>query len=375
MPSIPSFTDEWDGGEVLESSGLVSINGISLENSPDWHSFSVNFGYAIRGTVAEASRTAFLAAIDAGDGGLPLTVYGCHCPDPHLVSSEVEFDADWNYVIRGDALQPWGHSVAWKLKACRHVIVTEEITWTFDGDTALGTFPTDPALNWWGFLPYPAGLALESTNDLLSTGSGANLPLTVGTEPNAAIYLFVLNQDQSGSNRFSAGWQPEGSVPGSVQSFTKLTEVSTAVAGDLTEYLSVWRLLAPQQTITSSVVRTSDPADHIHAVGGFVLSGVDQTTPEITTATNSGTGTSTSLTISSSGGLALDAAGWLEANASSIATPTPGGGQTQAWARSFDNSFGRADAGHGGSSGSDTPSWSLGASRKWVAAGVRVRGA
>lgn len=162
MP-VPDFTDTWDGGAVLESSGLVSINGVSMENAPDWHSFAVNFGSAIRGTVLEASRDAFLAAIEAGSTGLPLTVYECHCVAPHLVSAQVEFDASWPYVIRGDALQPWGHSVEWKNEAARHVIVTEEITWTFSGDTAVGVITTDPALNRWGFVPYLCPPAYDRT--------------------------------------------------------------------------------------------------------------------------------------------------------------------------------------------------------------------
>lgn len=363
----------------------LTLNGVNLDQRPKWWSF-VNEWPNLHGWCAAAYRAELIETVTGVTyAHRPRAMHG------HTVEHRGLNQAGVGGDLAGGSAVPVGqrpgHSGSLLMQDFTHrrvpvsghnyYLVTDTASYSAgwasmrwgmlaDGDDRFSFNFTDAAAPTW-----IAPVLIVSTTSVVSTASSVDLPLTVSaSDANRALYVFALNQDDSGANRYSVSYLPEGTNPGSAVAFTKVTELKSP---SNTSWISVWRLLSPTPTVSASVVRTSDPQNKIHSTGVYYLSGVDQTTPEVGSATNSGTGSSTSLSLSA-GGLSLDAGGWLTADATGIVNPTPGVGQTQAWALSYNNGAGQTDAGFGGSSGAVNPTWSLGASRFWLAAGSTVKG-
>ena len=236
---------------------------------------------------------------------------------------------------------------------------------------------------------YPAGLRISDRHDEIDYGvsgdltaevvstasntadaSSLNVTISVsGANDNRALIAFILNQGPtSGVNDIVVEYRPNSFVIGDKYALTKLGEITTD-QGTHTQYLSAWRLLAPVADINNGYIFISNPTARAVSAGVFNLRGVDQSTTP-TVVTNTGTGTSSSLTLTGTG-LYLDAAGWTTVDAA-VTTPTPGGGQTQAWADTLTVSAGRADSAFGGSSGSSTPTWNFTNSHEWVSIGLTL---
>lgn len=161
--------------------------------------------------------------------------------------------------------------------------------------------------------------------------------------------------------------RPDNSNPGADEAMTLIGSL-----GHPNGWSKIWvfRLLGPTSNGVAATVGITSTADK-RIWGYYFLSGVDQSDPNGTVATASGTGTLSSVTASGSG-LVLNAAGWRLSNVNPTINPTPGAGQTAAWALHTDELPGIADMQGGGSSGASSPEWTWSSSRDWVAAAVAV---
>lgn len=211
--------------------------------------------------------------------------------------------------------------------------------------------------------------------------SGSNLlllPVTVGSGTDRALYGMVLHQATIPSTP-NATWYPDyidAGNPGAGQSM-ELIE-SLVHPSSATMLIAIFRLLAPNSSIqgTSSIVFGTGNNVGSQAVA-WVLSGVSQSTPEIDTSVASGTGTGSSVVVTSAvNALVLDMASWAASTATVVA-PTATAGQIVSGTKTIDNPPGGGDLASGaGRSIATTLTWDFGAagSQNWLAATVAVRG-
>lgn len=185
-----------------------------------------------------------------------------------------------------------------------------------------------------------------------------------------AVYVPVISQGTVTEVR----WYASG-ISGSFQSFEKLGEIVDVVNAGVTQRLSVWRLLDPDATVSSPVLRAIKSNSLAGMIGAMELEGVNQDDPDGGVTLGEGTGTAATLAgDAASGQVVLKIAGWMFQNATGISDPTEGGGLTEAFSDSFNNSAGRADAALAGGYGSGSSTWSFGANRAFVSAIIAVNG-
>jgi len=213
---------------------------------------------------------------------------------------------------------------------------------------------------------FGAGLnCAASTPNIVSSGwiEGGTNPgnLTVPAGLNASMLLVFGMEHNTPTFPFSGTW----AVPSfATQNLSVLagSEVSHSAAADRAD-MSILYLLNPTPGFGQLNV--------INAGSGgcwkqwVLLENVDQATPFDTAATNQGTGTSSSLTITGAG-VFINAVGRWDDGGSLIGDPVPVAGQTQLVSEEF-STIAMA-VGHGDS----TPAWTFNASCNWVAAGVAV---
>ncbi len=226
--------------------------------------------------------------------------------------------------------------------------------------------------------PKPAGPGstslVQRTNSVDSFDMSFTLPIVVGSEPNPALYVGYVGDSVADVMT----WYPDrlnDGTPGTGYAMTRIDRVGAGVDEGLN--VEIWRLInpLPSTLTTSGVVATSNSGGDGKIFGSWILSDVDQTTPEIDTSNASGTGTGSSVTVTApAGSLVLDVAGWVEVNAT-VTTPAVTAGQTQDWSRTIDRSFGLPDVAGGGGqgTGSLSPTWGFTNSHAWGAVAVAVR--
>lgn len=194
--------------------------------------------------------------------------------------------------------------------------------------------------------------------------SAADENFTVSDKVDSCLYLF-LHTEEAGSI-IDPAWYPTG-ITGAREEFTYITEVQPAA----NTALMVFRLVNP--TPGTGVV--THEGVWPRAGGVFHLSGVDQSDPDDTAVSNTGTGTTSSLSgAATATQLFINQASWRADNIDPTAAPTPVAGQTEAYSGFLNSSFGKADFEYGGGYGDATPGWTFNSSQTWGALGLAVNG-
>jgi hypothetical protein len=232
-------------------------------------------------------------------------------------------------------------------------------------------------------LTYPAGIRISDRLDELDTSgvcTDAELTLALDTsaqeddgvgtlavevdgQPNRVLYVAVMIGEAPTVN-----WHPDyinSGTPGTGVPFTLVDSVTIVDA----RTIRLYRLIAPaNSSVSTSVVRIAASAGVRWIAGAWLVTGADQTAPETDVGTNSGTGATSSVSVSGvAGDLIIDVAAWAETNAT-VTFPVEAGDQTQDFSRTIDRSFGLPDYAMGGSHGADTtPAWSFTNSHPWAA--------
>lgn len=204
--------------------------------------------------------------------------------------------------------------------------------------------------------------------DLTGTGTGAkDLAISSG-DTNRALYAFV--EWPPPGTQPTVAWMRSGQAD---ENFTLIADSGVQTGNP--SRIWAYRLLNP--TAGTGEVRASDGL-----VAGFFVTGVDQSSPEIATATNYVQDQTSTITISApAGSLVLDAAAWYHMNSTGMAAPTPGPDQNVAWAWFYDSGAGFNDGELAGSYGTSlTRTWTSVAvtpipPTDWASAAVAVRGA
>ena len=173
----------------------------------------------------------------------------------------------------------------------------------------------------------------------------------------------------SGSDRLlivGAGWgDTTGSITGVTYNSVALTSV-TVVNNSSDANSHMWQLIAPNTGANNVVISASETMSEL--VGGAVtFTGVDQTTPLGTAATNSGNSTTITVTVSSATDeIVIDAMAFGNTGATVDAS------QTARWDRDgsvLTSGGGSTEAG----AASTVMSWSLPGGGRWATIGVGVK--
>jgi hypothetical protein len=210
---------------------------------------------------------------------------------------------------------------------------------------------------------------ISDTADGQDDDGNQDIAVTVGSGLDRALYVLVQVDALP-----TVTWYPGYINAGTPGAGTALSLVdSQIITGSVTLY--VFRLTDPAtSTAGTSAVRIAKGAGVRAIAGVWSLAGVDQTTPETAIGKNTGTGSTSSVTVTpGDGDLIIDVAGWSETNAT-VTVPTEAGDQTYRFAHSIDRTFGLPDYAMGGSDGSDpTPAWDFANSHPWGAVAVAVK--
>jgi uncharacterized repeat protein (TIGR01451 family) len=207
-----------------------------------------------------------------------------------------------------------------------------------------------------------APVSAQILPDAVSSTSGAtaNLswPHTVGLGSNGILIVGVSNRR---SNR---------TVTAITYAGLGLTRIGSQNSGTNTSRMELWYLLGPPQGTGNVIVTLSGSTDVIGGAASFF--GIDPATPMGAFASNSGTGTTVSLsTTSFPGELVVDA---VAAPGTGL-TLSAGSGQTEQWntgtGSGGNNARGASSSQKGASS--VTNSWTLGASVDWAIGGVSLK--
>lgn len=192
---------------------------------------------------------------------------------------------------------------------------------------------------------------MAASIDAVSQGSviaAASITIahTVGSGSNRALYVFAVCPNSG--DYLATATVTYGGV-----------SMGAAIASALTasNYLYVWRLLAPASG-TANIVITPSSSAYIHAFG-VSMSGVDQTTPNGTAASATSQNTtpcSTSVTLGA-GGMAID----MFSARSTASAVAPVAGQTQLGTE-INAGVGRSGASYKAGSGSTSMGWTFPAS-------------
>lgn len=187
---------------------------------------------------------------------------------------------------------------------------------------------------------------------------------------NRAMYVPVMFSASSSADADAVAvtWRPVN--VGSATNEQAFTRIGQTGAGTGTR-IQLYRLLAPNSSESVDArIRLDLPNVFIQSSAAWYLRDVDQASPNGTVATNTSSGTASSLSVGGSG-LNLNAAGyWVS---SGVDTPAAGGGQTADGSRTDSTVFNESAIGFG--HGSASPTWSSGSSRSWHAIGVAVTAA
>ncbi len=227
--------------------------------------------------------------------------------------------------------------------------------------------------------PKPAGTGGPATfvseGSAITSDNNEVVAMTVGAQTETAIYAVALAHRTGGTGTPVVTWYPAWVNAGTPGAGVALTQIASLVHPSVSTLdIRIWRLLSPSvSTQPTSAVDFLIPGMETGVLGCWFVSGVNQTTPEAATATNSGTSGSASTVTVGAGNLILDAAGWMMANAI-ITAPAPTSGQTQSWSRTVDRTFGVGDVGMGGGRGTGTtPTWGFtNTYDNWMAAAVAI---
>lgn len=191
MPVIDPFSVDADWSSqrspVRESTGYHSLNGVLLENAPDWSGFV--FGdKTLTGQVDPDSRDAFFAALEAGRASsFPASYTVC------VTASDPGVSTDGQYVYKSEFHQPFGHYQEASV-AARHVVVFDDISWSYSGsDPAMVGSVTrqqiagTPQL---GYVLWPDDTAVELTCTRLyfSAADATGTPYNAPNVPIAATW-------------------------------------------------------------------------------------------------------------------------------------------------------------------------------------------
>lgn len=334
-----AFNETWDGGAVLETSGLMTINGVSLENAPDWHSF-VWSGTTIEGTVDADSRSEFEAALAAGDTGLPITFTQCAGGPLGEETPNVTVETG-SYVLLTEVRQPFHSSFDGTPK--QHIIVMDELEWTYDGNRARAHIGNSLSQSpRWGFIPRTGSdAALEREAGAQDYGVSTEIQdfIVEGTG-NDMLVCFVATRDTQSCTGMK--WIPDTADAGDTDAFTQIGSTVTIGSGDETTRLTAWKLFEPRASVQvggGDLQPTLSGANRSAAMYTFYVSGVSSA---VAYGTDTDVGTAVSSTVTGSGGLLLDCVAWMATHGTSD-DATPGAGQTEDYLNTGTGAFGDPD--------------------------------
>ena len=195
---------------------------------------------------------------------------------------------------------------------------------------------------------------------------------TVGAASNSSTLIYSLTIP-AGTSRFllvsvQLGTNcPSGLVPNTLSvtyngvALTPITAIVGTPCGITTTRSEQWQLIAPATGMHDIVVTLAADAKSVHS-GAMAFTGIDQLAPVRSTATASGTGTSSSVTVASAvGDLVVNTVG----QGNSITAP--GAGQTERFLHNVDtsNTLNNSAGSMAPGAASVTMTWTFGASDEW----------
>lgn len=172
------------------------------------------------------------------------------------------------------------------------------------------------------------------------------------------------------------GWDASGfDISAVTYNAVALTQVGQSALSSGNDRCEIWRLIAPA-TGANTIAVTFASAGHFGVIGGYSVTGCDQTTPEGTFASATGSSTTPSVTVSSaSDEIVIDALAHDGTNHTTT-TMTADSGRTESFNTEVAGPSGEIAAGSRDVSpaGSEAMDWTLdGSASPWAMAGVSIK--
>jgi hypothetical protein len=364
------------------------LNGVNLEEPGKWGSFVIDWprlaGWCDPDYRAELVEAVTGMALTIPAASTPLLVPGTgvrpraqflHDDDRLYITGPLAFTPPPETALRDGVEKPVPPEYIWRLVSgdqLRLACGPGTLHWDDEGGfewTFVGCACHHIGGDW---EPLPVELAtVVDSGAVQGFGGDEDIVVLDVTGTDRAVYAAVLTGT---GNAPTPTWYPDFVNDGTPGTGYALTEIERATGSSCDAIL--YRLVNP---VASSVATSSLRVNAGGSMFGgtiayaWALSGVDQTTPELDTATNSGTGSGSSLSLSEPG-LVLEVSGWGGVNNATMSTPINTGDNTTDYANTINLSFGLPDWAAGFAHGSDTaPTWSFTDSHPWAAAAVTVQ--
>ena len=218
----------------------------------------------------------------------------------------------------------------------------------------------------------PADASPDAPADAMPPQVAAVSAATVGAASNSSTLIYSLTIP-AGTSRFllvsvQLGTNcPSGLVPNTLSvtyngvALIPITAIVGTPCGATTTRSEQWQLVAPATGMHDVVVTLSADAKTVHS-GAMAFTGIDQLSPVRSTATASGAGTSSSVTVASAvGDLVVNTVG----QGNSITAP--GAGQTQQFLHNVDssNTLNNSAGSTAPGAASVTMTWTFGSTDEW----------
>lgn len=358
----------------------IEINGVDLdaEAAGKWWGFTVSWPF-VSGWCAPAYRAELIEAVTGVSPAAPhISIGGDWLAEYDVEADMGAFLGDHDFTFAGTSVPLTGIDPDGEVQTIdsdyhyRLIDGTDlyaasvvGMRWgtLADGENRfIFNFCGIPHLRGWSKDTSPKVVRTATHDGTTAGDTTAIFEINASDGDNLVLYVFVQNHQSTAP---TLAWYTDFDTKDD-----DLTEIKFVGSSNR---LSCFRLVNPSPSLDANSHLAID--DNINGLMGMVLvKGADQTTPERASVTDSGTGSTSSLSItgSESGDLLLDAVGYNAGDAAGDPDAT-GPGQTQLQATHTSHPAGQDDQALGVSSGSSAPTWALGASESWRAIGLAIK--